>query len=142
MLIASRAMSGGEICEAGHAGVWLWSDLHLSHDDAIDVFRRSFSTVGEMDDTLFRNWPREVEPSHTLVCLGDVPFDPLSGATLRRVRTAPGRKTFVFRNHGGKRIGESDADGFDAVQAAFHVPGDSPLALTRTCRCGTFPSAA
>ena len=91
MLNASRAMSAGELSEEDHAAVWLWSDLHLGHDDAIDVFRRPFSTVKEMDDTVFRNWRGEVDPRHTLVCLGDVSFDPLLGATLRRVRcTCPG----------------------------------------------------
>ena len=131
MLRASRAMSGGELCEEDHAGVWLWSDLHLGHDDAIDVFRRPFSTVGEMDDTLFRNWCRVVDPHDTLVCLGDMSFDRLGGTTLGRVRTAPGaRKILVFGNHEVHRPGEIDAVGFDEVYSTLYVAGDPPLLLT------------
>ena len=131
MLRASRAISAGELCEEDHAAVWLWSDLHLGHDDAIDVFGRRFSTVGEVDDTLFRNWRRAVDPSDTLVCLGDVSFHPLWGTTLRRVRTAPGaRKILVFGNHEVNRIGEIDAGGFDEVYSTLYVAGDPPLLLT------------
>ena len=131
MLSASRAMSGGERCEEDHAAVWLWSDLHLGHDDAIDVFRRPFSTVREMDDVLFRNWRGVVGPRDTLVCLGDVSFDRLSGTTLRRVRTAPGlRKILVFGNHEVGRLGEIDGRGFDEVYSTLCVVGDPPLLLT------------
>ena len=131
MLTASREMSGGDLCEGDHAAVWLWSDLHLGHDDAIDVFRRPFSTVREMDDALFGNWRGVVDPHDTVVCLGDVSFDPLCGPTLRRVRTAPGaRKILVFGNHDVGRQGEIDARGFDEVYSTLCVAGDPPLLLT------------
>lgn len=131
MLSASRAISVGELCEEDHAEVWLWSDLHLGHDDAIDVFRRPFSTVREMDDTLFRNWRRVVAPRDTVVCLGDMSFDRLSGTTLRRVRTALGaRKILVFGNHEVGRLGEIDGSGFDEVYSTLYVAGDPPLLLT------------
>ena len=65
------------------------------------------------------------------MCLGDVSFHPLWGGTLRRVRSAPGRrKILVFGNHEVNRVGAVDADGFDEVYSTLFVSGDPPLLLT------------
>ena len=71
MLRASRAMSAGEFCEDDHAGVWLWSDLHLAHALSISLFGRPFRTTKEMADELFERWCLTVEPEARIICLGD-----------------------------------------------------------------------
>ena len=52
-----------------------------------------------MDDALFRNWHGTVNPADTIICLGDVAIDGLSGTRLKRLRSAPGHKVLVIGNH-------------------------------------------
>ena len=42
MLRVSRGMAPGTLCEDDHAGVWVWSDLHLGHTKTIQTFGRPF----------------------------------------------------------------------------------------------------
>ena len=131
MLRASRAMSAGEFCEDDHAGVWLWSDLHLAHALSISLFGRPFRTTKEMADELFERWCLTVEPEARIICLGDVSLPPLWGDRLERVRKAPGRrKLLVFGNHDVNPVRGIDGAGFDEVYSTLYVAGDPPLLLT------------
>ena len=130
MLGISRRMSVGELKEENHWRIWIWSDLHLGHDETISYFGRPFENPRQMDDALFASWKRTVTPGDTIICLGDVAVTGLWGTSLRRLRRAPGRKILVIGNHEINRLGEVDIDGFDAVHSTLHASGDPPLLLT------------
>ena len=130
MLRVSRGMHPGTLCEDEHAGIWIWSDLHLGHNETIQAFGRPFETAAEMDDKIFWNWRRVVAPEDTILILGDVTVHPLWGRRLKRVRQAPGRKILVYGNHEITRAGSVDNDGFDEVYSTLYVDGDPPLLLT------------
>ena len=83
-----------------------------------------------MDDALFRSWHGTVTPGDTIICLGDVAVDGLSGTRLKRLRSAPGRKVLVIGNHEVNRAGDVDIEGFDALHSTLYAPGDPPLLLT------------
>ena len=130
MLDFSRRMRAGELPEATSGRIWIWSDLHLGHTTTVSSFARPFASAEEMDDALFRNWHRTVNPADTIICLGDVAIDGLSGTRLKRLRSAPGRKVLVIGNHEVNRAGEVDIDGFDETHSTLYAPGDPPLLLS------------
>lgn len=130
MLRISRRMAAGELKEENHWRIWIWSDLHLGHDETIRYFGRPFDNPRQMDDALFASWKRTVTPGDTIICLGDVAVTGLWGTSLRRLRRAPGRKILVIGNHEINRIGEVDIDGFDAIHSTLYASGDPPLLLT------------
>lgn len=130
MLRVSRGMAPGVLREDEDAGVWVWSDLHLGHAETVWAFGRPFGTADEMDDEIFSNWRRVVAPEDTILILGDVTVDSLSGRRLTRVREAPGWKILVYGNHDITRAGVVDSDSFDEVWSTLYVDGDPPLLLT------------
>ena len=130
MLDFSRRMPAGELEEADPGRIWIWSDLHLGHTMTISSFARPFASAEEMDDALFRSWHGTIDPADTIICLGDVTIDGLSGTRLKRLRNAPGRKVLVIGNHEVNRAGDVDIDGFDEIHNTLYAPGDLPLLLT------------
>ena len=130
MLYFSRRTPGGELQEAGPGRIWIWSDLHLGHPTTISSFARPFASAEEMDDALFGSWHSTVTPADTIICLGDVTIDGLSGTRLERLRRAPGRKVLVIGNHEVNRAGDVDIDGFDEIHSTLYAAGDPPLLLT------------
>jgi calcineurin-like phosphoesterase family protein len=48
------------------------ADLHLGHRNIIDYCRRPFSSAGEMDRVLIRNWNFTVQPGNEVYFLGDL----------------------------------------------------------------------
>lgn len=48
------------------------SDLHLGHENIIDLTDRPFNTIEEMDDVLISNWNTTVSPDDTVLFLGDL----------------------------------------------------------------------
>ena len=130
MLRVSRGMAPGALCEDDHAGIWVWSDLHLGHTKTIETFRRPFGTADEMNDKIFWNWQQVVAPEDTILILGDVTVHGLWGQRLKRVRQAPGRKILVYGNHEITHAGLVEANGFDEVHSTMYVDGDPPLLLT------------
>lgn len=72
MLRISRRMAAGELKEENHWRIWIWSDLHLGHDETISCFGGPFENPRQMDDALFASWKRTVTPGDTILCLGDV----------------------------------------------------------------------
>ena len=130
MLRVSRGMAPGTLCEDDHAGVWVWSDLHLGHTKTIQTFGRPFRTADEMTDQIFSNWQQVVAPEDTILILGDVTVHGLWGRRLKRVRQAPGRKILVYGNHEVTGDDFLDCEGFDEVHSTLYVEGDPPLLLT------------
>ena len=137
LLYASRRMDPGELREADHPRVWLWSDLHLGHAPSISVFGRPYETPEEMDDELFGAWRRVVDPGDTVIVLGDVTVGGLSGRRLKRLRGAPGHKVLVLGNHEFDGTAAPfdgtvvpHVDGFDEVYSTLYITGHPELLLT------------
>ena len=130
MLRVSREMPSGEFQETKGWGTWIWSDLHLGHDNTIRHFGRPFTDTWQMDEVLFSTWERTVRPGDTIICLGDVAVGGLSGTRLARLRRAPGRKILVIGNHEINRIGCVDIEGFDEIHMTLYASGTPPLLLT------------
>ena len=57
------------------ATTWIWSDLHLGHEDSRTVFERPFPTAAAADKAMMDAWYEEVAASEAIICLGDITVD-------------------------------------------------------------------
>ena len=112
--------------------VWLWSDLHLGHENIIRYASRPFADATEMDETLYANWGNRVGENDTLVVVGDLAMRrAVCEETWARVRAGVGKvKHLVVGNHDLTGSGVLRVGGFDVVSSLLVVRGDPPLLLT------------
>ena len=111
---------------------WVWSDLHLGHDNIIRYANRPFADATAMDSSLYNNWDATVGIDDDLIFVGDVAMRHAVGPhTWQRIRDAPGgKKHLVIGNHDLTGAGRLRVDGFDTVGAVMFVDGDPPLVFT------------
>ena len=129
MLKAAQALPAQALAAEA---AWLWSDLHLGHDNIIRYTDRPFADAAEMDSALYAGWESTVGADDALILVGDLAMRAaVAEHTWARVRAAPGRpKLLVFGNHDLTGSGDLRVDGFDAVAAALCIDGDPPLVCT------------
>ena len=128
--LPTRCLARG--LERGQSTVWVWSDLHLGHENIIRYTNRPFANASAMDAELYANWATTVGPADALLFLGDVAMRKAVGeATWSRIRHAPGRtKQLVVGNHDLTGAGRLRVDGFDDICSLLYAPGDPPLLFT------------
>ena len=110
---------------------WIWSDLHLGDDTAIEHGDRPFENMEAMNAALLEAWRTCVDPSHTIVNLGDVtramtPWRKKAGT----LRGLPGRKIVVLGNHDFTGRGGVPNLGEDELYVTVISPGKPTLLLT------------
>lgn len=76
------------------------SDLHFGHNNIIKYSNRPFSSVGDMNEGLIRNWNAVVKPDDTVWYLGDLSFSKYN-ETKNILRRLNGRKHLIMGNHDG-----------------------------------------
>lgn len=132
MLRACRELPARELDEDAFATVWVWSDLHLGHDNIIRYANRPFRDAAEMDAVLYSNWARTVAGGDLLLFVGDLAMRKAMGEhTWEYIRQAQGRaKHLVVGNHDLTGSGVLRVDGFDDVCSTLHADGEPPLAFT------------
>ena len=111
---------------------WVWSDLHLGHENIIRYTNRPFGDVEEMNASLYANWNDAVGEDDILIFVGDVAMrTALCDATWQRIREGPGRaKILVVGNHDLTGSGDLRVDGFDDICSVLCIDGDVPLVFT------------
>ena len=132
MLRACRELPARELDESSFPEIWLWSDLHLGHDNIIRYANRPFPDAEAMDAALYRNWEATVGADDLLLFVGDMAMRKAVGEhTWQRVRDFPGcAKRLVVGNHDLTGAGALRVDGFDDICSTLCIDGDPPLALT------------
>lgn len=79
------------------------SDLHLFHNNIINLAHRPFRDVSEMHEALKKNWKRVVKKNDMVYILGDLGLyhaDEIS----QFIRDLPGRKILITGNHDMKNL--------------------------------------
>jgi len=76
---------------------WFTSDLHLGHGNIVDLCRRPFAGVDEMDSAIIENWNRKVGGNDVVYLIGDVVWDKKKVAYY--MERLAGRKILVAGNH-------------------------------------------
>ncbi len=130
MLRASRTLTPCEIHDP--ASAWVWSDLHLGHENIIRYTDRPFADAETMDSTLYANWNATVGTGDEVIFVGDVAMRRAVGPhTWQRIRDGRGAtKHLVIGNHDLTGGGELRVDGFDDIGAVMVVEGDPQLLFT------------
>ena len=91
-------MSPSVVVQGDAERTWVWSDLHLNHEEIIKQCRRPFTTGGEMNEALPERWRRHVRPGDTMVNGGDAAWPgTLSRAFRERIGRLSGRRVLVGR---------------------------------------------
>ena len=116
------------------AHVWVWSDLHLGHENIIGYCNRPYTDARQMDSLLLNAWAETVDweaPDTALVCVGDVAMKRgMTETHFTRIATMPGRKILVPGNHDIDSAGQLRIRGFDEVCAVLYADGDPKLVFT------------
>ena len=117
--------------DASHK-VWVWSDLHLGHDNIIRYTNRPFVDADAMDAALYANWRETVGDNDTLLFVGDLAMRrAICDETWARVRGGVGRaKHLVIGNHDLTGSGELRVAGFDLISSLACIRGDPPIICT------------
>ena len=114
--------------------IWVWSDLHLGHENIIGYRNRPFRNAGQMDNVLLDNWAQTVDWSaenDAIIVCGDIAMKRgMTKANFDRIRSMPGKKYLVPGNHDFGCGGELRVEGFDEVCAILYAEGDPKLIFT------------
>ena len=75
---------------------YIISDLHFSHKGIIELSKRPFSSVEEMDNILIENWNKVVSPIDRVYLCGDIT---LNKKSLSLCKNLNGHKVLIKGNH-------------------------------------------
>ena len=84
--------------------IWVSSDLHFNHDREFIYVPRGFKTVGEMNETILKNFKEDINSDDEVYLLGDLMLggpDKMEQG-LEFIREIPGRLHLVRGNHDTK----------------------------------------
>ncbi len=79
--------------------IYFTADLHLGHAKILDLAKRPFSSVEEMDETLIANWNAKVKGGDTVYVLGDLIVKCKDKDPETYLRRLKGKKILVLGNH-------------------------------------------
>ena len=115
----------GEMIEEGK-DVRFWSDPHFEHDNIRKLASRfEFSSVQEMDDTIWANVAAAMAEADLVVCLGDFSLRNALGWQRRFVTTYGNKHFAIIGNHDIKGASpESWLATGAAASFAFSLPRD------------------
>ena len=83
------------------SSTYIWSDLHLGHQNIIKYCNRPFSTTDEMNNKILSNWKNMVKDKDEIWNLGDVAMCEMKKVeNLKPIITSmPGHKILILGNH-------------------------------------------
>ena len=79
--------------------IWFTSDLHLGHPAIINMCKRPFDSVQEMNDTLIGNFNACVKQNDTVYILGDIAHRTTVAEANRMIGRLNGKKILCKGNH-------------------------------------------
>lgn len=83
--------------------VFFTSDPHFFHKSMVDMKRRPFTSVDEMNEVLVANWNSVVGKNSIIYVLGDVSFGSPE-ETHRLLERLNGNKRLILGNHDGSKM--------------------------------------
>jgi calcineurin-like phosphoesterase family protein/2'-5' RNA ligase len=79
--------------------IFLTSDLHLNHDNIIDLANRPFTSGREMNKVLIHNWNKTIKKDDIVFYLGDLAFGRNKNKIPYWLKKLNGRVLFIGGNH-------------------------------------------
>ncbi|MCE5298407.1 MAG: 2'-5' RNA ligase family protein [Methanoregulaceae archaeon] len=95
----NEGMELDEHAQGGSPQQFVISDLHLGHRNIIHYCRRPFSSPGEMDDVLIRNWNYRVATRDEVFYLGDLCHGKNAAPASEYLSRLNGRIQIISGNH-------------------------------------------
>ena len=138
-LIREARTIGPAVCTEADATTWIWSDLHLGHEQSRTVFGRPFQTAAAADTAMMEAWYEQVAEGETIICLGDVTVDGEALAHHQEWwRKAPGGKWLVLGNHDVDPVNRIRPFDIDRTTMTLYAAGDPAAAADpRAATAGT-----
>jgi calcineurin-like phosphoesterase family protein len=117
--------------------IWIISDTHFNHINIIKYCNRPFNTVEEMNDTLIKNWNKNILKKDLVYHLGDFSFynNDSSSKILKKLN---GRKRLILGNHDiesnnyYRKIGFEEVYEFPIILSEFYILSHKPIYLNNT----------
>ena len=75
--------------------IWFTADQHFDHKNIIQLCKRPFNSIEEMNETLVQNWNNVVANDDTVYVLGDFAWK----YPFTRVEQLNGKKIFIIGGH-------------------------------------------
>jgi calcineurin-like phosphoesterase family protein len=123
----------GQAWEHAPQDVFVWSDLHLLHDNIIGYTDRPFGSVTYMDNCLLANAQETVTDGQWLLFVGDLAMWKDRATIEAWMGACPGRKALVLGNHDVRgrerpvRVEDWQSLGFEAVADVAMLPAAHSL---------------
>lgn len=90
--------------------IYFTADLHLGHKNILQLCRRPFSSIEQMDAVLIDNWNRKVKKNDTVYVIGDLIWDKKKATDyLSRLQ---GKKILITGNHDRDWLKEEGVQAF------------------------------
>lgn len=74
------------------------ADMHLGHENCIEMCKRPFSSIQEMDNTLIDNWNKVVHNNDEVYIIGDMIYR-LASDPIEYLERLKGKKHLILGNH-------------------------------------------
>ena len=111
--------------------IWVWGQLLLGDDEAIDRYDRPFISAEDMEQALFATWREMVKPDETVIIAGGATGDGrMRGANLEDWNRSPGHKVLVAGNTDVGADGRIDEKPFEKTETTIWLPGQPDLSIT------------
>lgn len=75
------------------------ADLHLGHENILEMAERPFSCIEEMDETLIANWNERVKGNDSVYIAGDLIFKSKTNNPEQYLSRLKGKKILILGNH-------------------------------------------
>ncbi len=112
--------------------VWFTSDTHFHHTKAL-LFRPSFSTVDEMNETIIQNWNRVVRKGDQVYHLGDFSWNK-GDRIAELLKRLNGQVHLICGNH-DKNLNSADRARFASFNLAKYIKVQGQKIYLHHCAC-------
>ena len=103
--------------------VYFTSDTHFYHSNIIDLCKRPFKNVEDMNETLIENWNRVVGQDDIVFHLGDFCLEG-SHEWTKILNRLNGKIYLILGNHDLKNIRQGYASRFELTSMQMHIEVD------------------
>ncbi len=104
------------------------SDLHIGHANAIELDKRPFKDLNEMNDTIINNWNARVKTDDTVYILGDFIWKK-ENEWAYFVAPLAGNKVLIRGNHDPKEFSRTTRQMFQDIKDFKEIKDDGRLVV-------------
>ncbi len=115
--------------------VWLWSDLHIGHENIIKYENRPFKSIKEMEDFFIEEW-KKINKNDIIINNGDFSFKFSKERVQNIIKNLPGYKILILGNHDKSKsvnwwqsVGFNEVYKYPIIFENFYILSHEPVYL-------------